>query len=116
VHTIESGDTLWGVARQHGVTVPALAAANGLTTNSRLTVGTRLKIPGDGAEASTTAANETTRMTYKVQRGDTLSQIAERFNVSVRQLMTWNQIRSSTSLRAGQQIVVYVDPQRVSGG
>jgi membrane-bound lytic murein transglycosylase D len=116
VHTIKSGDTLWGVARQHGVTVPALAAANGLTTNSRLTVGTRLQIPGDGAAASTTAANETTRMTYKVQRGDTLSQIAERFNVSVRQLMTWNQIRSSTSLRAGQQIVVYVDPQRVSGG
>jgi membrane-bound lytic murein transglycosylase D len=116
VHTIKSGDTLWGVARQHGVTVPALAAANGLTTNSRLTVGTRLQIPGGGAAASTAAANESTRMTYKVQRGDTLSQIAERFNVSVRQLMTWNQIRSSTSLRAGQQIVVYVDPQRVSGG
>jgi len=116
VHTIKSGDTLWGVARQHGVTVPALAAANGLTTNSRLTVGTRLQIPGGGAAASMAAANETTRMTYKVQRGDTLSQIAERFNVSVRQLMTWNQIRSSTSLRAGQQIVVYVDPQRVSGG
>jgi membrane-bound lytic murein transglycosylase D len=116
VHTIRSGDTLWGVARQHGVTVPALAAANGLTTNSPLTVGMRLQIPGGGAAASTAAANETTRMTYKVQRGDTLSQIAERFNVSVRQLMTWNQIRRSTSLRAGQQIVVYVDPQRVSGG
>ena len=116
VHTVKSGDTLWGVARQHGVTVPALAAANDLTTNSRLTVGTRLQIPGGGTAAGTAAANETTRMTYKVQRGDTLSQIAERFNVSVRQLMTWNQIRSSTSLRAGQQIVVYVDPQRVSGG
>lgn len=115
VHTIRSGDTLWGVARQHGVTVPALAAANGLTTTSRLTVGMRLQVP-DGDAVSTTASNESTRMTYKVQRGDTLSQIAERFNVSVRQLMTWNQIRSSTSLRAGQQIVVYVDPQRVSGG
>jgi LysM repeat protein len=54
--------------------------------------------------------------TYTVQRGDTLSQIAERFNVSVRQLMTWNQIRSSPSLRAGQQIFVFVDPHRVSGG
>ena len=34
VHTVKSGDTLWGVARQHGVTVPALAAANGLTTRA----------------------------------------------------------------------------------
>jgi membrane-bound lytic murein transglycosylase D len=51
-----------------------------------------------------------------VRRGDTLSQIAERFNVSVSQLMAWNQIRQSSSLRAGQRIVVYVDPRRVSGG
>jgi membrane-bound lytic murein transglycosylase D len=55
-------------------------------------------------------------MTYKVRRGDTLSQIAERFSVSVRQIMSWNQIRQSTSLRAGQRIVVYVDPRKVSGG
>jgi membrane-bound lytic murein transglycosylase D len=51
-----------------------------------------------------------------VQSGDTLSEIAERFNVSVRQLMSWNQLRSSTSLRAGQRIVIYVDPRRVNGG
>jgi hypothetical protein len=34
----------------------------------------------------------------------------------VRQLMAWNQLRTSTSLRAGQRIVVYVDPRRVNGG
>jgi membrane-bound lytic murein transglycosylase D len=55
-------------------------------------------------------------MTYKVRSGDTLSEIAEKFNVSVRQLMTWNQLRSSSTLRAGQRIVVYVDPRRVNGG
>jgi membrane-bound lytic murein transglycosylase D len=115
VHAVKPGDTLWGIARQHGVTVPALAAANGLTTQSRLSAGARLQIPGGEALTSPGAA-EATRMTYKVRRGDTLSQIAEKFNVSVRQLMTWNQIRNSTSLRAGQRIVVYVDPRRVSGG
>jgi membrane-bound lytic murein transglycosylase D len=98
------------------VTVPALASANGLTSKSQLTAGAKLKIPGGGAARAAEAGPESTRITYKVRRGDTLSEIAERFDVSVRQLMSWNQLRQSTSLRAGQRIVVYVDPSRVSGG
>ena len=55
-------------------------------------------------------------MTYKVRRGDTLSEIADKFNVSVRELMTWNRLRESSSLRTGQRLVVYVDPSRQTGG
>jgi membrane-bound lytic murein transglycosylase D len=113
-YTVKSGDTLWGVARKNGVTVPALAAANGLSNNSELVAGRKLQIPGGKGGATPPA--ESTRMTYKVRSGDTLSEIAEKFNVSVRQLMTWNQLRQSTSLRAGQRLVVYVDPRRVNGG
>lgn len=113
VYTVQRGDTLWGVAHKHGVTVPALASANGLSAKAQLTAGARLEIPASGRASP---AGESTRMTYKVRGGDTLSEIAEKFNVSVRQLMTWNQLRSSTSLRAGQRIVVYVDPRRVNGG
>jgi membrane-bound lytic murein transglycosylase D len=114
VYTVKRGDTLWGVARKHGVTVPALASANGLSSKSQLTAGARLEIPGAGG--ATAPAGESTRMTYKVRSGDTLSEIAEKFNVSVRQLMSWNNLRSSSSLRAGQRIVVYVDPRRINGG
>ena len=53
-------------------------------------------------------------MTYKVRRGDTLSEIAERFNVTVRELMTWNRLRQSSSLRTGQRLVLYVDPSRAN--
>ncbi|RPI12330.1 MAG: LysM peptidoglycan-binding domain-containing protein, partial [Lysobacterales bacterium] len=111
-HTVQPGETLWGVARRYGVTVPALAAANDIGTQSQIKAGTRLAIPG-GAKGS---VQEASRMTYQVRRGDTLSDIAERFNVSVRELMTWNQMRQSTSLRAGQRLVLYVDPSRVNGG
>jgi membrane-bound lytic murein transglycosylase D len=55
-------------------------------------------------------------MTYDVKRGDTLSQIADRFSVSVQQLMSWNHLRRATSLRAGQRLVVYADPRKVNGG
>lgn len=113
IYTVRRGDTLWGVARQHGVTVPALAAANGLAANSPLTAGARLQIPGGG---KATPPGESTRMTYTVRSGDTLTQIAGKFNVTVHQLLTWNQLPSSSVLRTGQRIVVYVDPRRVNGG
>lgn len=115
-HTVKPGDTLWGVARRYGVTVPALAAENGMNAQSQLVAGSRLKIPGAGTTTAAKTAAESSRMTYQVRRGDTLSQIAQRFNVTVAQLKSWNQIHQSSSLKAGQKIVVYVDPRRVSGG
>ncbi len=115
VHLVKSGDTLWGVARHYEVTVPALAAENGLDTKSQLTAGTRLKVPGGSRTASSGSA-AATRTTYQVKRGDTLSEIADKFNVSVRQLTSWNGLRQSSTLRTGQRLVVYSDPKRVDGG
>jgi membrane-bound lytic murein transglycosylase D len=112
-YTIRSGDTLWGVARRYGVTVPELMAANGLNDQTPLRSGMRLSIPSGGGDVVTPQASKTT---YKVRNGDTLSEIAERFNVTVRQLMTWNRLRTSSSLRAGQPLVVYPDASRLSGG
>jgi membrane-bound lytic murein transglycosylase D len=119
VHVVKRGDTLYGVARRYGVSIPELAAANGLSSNSQLTAGARLEIPGDsgGDSASDSgSAKESTRMTYQVRRGDTLSEIADRFNVSVTQLKSWNRLRQASSLKAGQKLVVYADPRKVNGG
>jgi membrane-bound lytic murein transglycosylase D len=119
VHVVKSGDSLWSVSRKYGVSVPALASANGLSSSAGLVAGARLEIPGAGKSSSTRVAaadQETSKITYKVRRGDTLSEIADRFDVSVRELMTWNRLRQSSSLRAGQRLVVYVDPDRQTGG
>lgn len=45
IHPVRPGETLYGVARKHGVSVAALAERNGLKSNTRLLVGTRLTIP-----------------------------------------------------------------------
>ena len=44
-HVVRPGQTLWGIAREHGVAIEALIRANGLTPKSRLRVGQRLSIP-----------------------------------------------------------------------
>jgi membrane-bound lytic murein transglycosylase D len=115
VHVVRSGDTLSGVARRYGVSIASLASTNGMSTSSGLQIGTRLEIPGSGSSRSS-ASGDANRMTYKVRQGDTLSEIAGRFNVSVRNLMTWNKLRKPSSLRTGQRLVLYVDSNRLSGG
>ena len=112
VHVVRAGDTLWAVSKRYDVTVPALAAANGIETTDALRTGMRLEIPG----GSSTGKGESTRLTYEVRSGDTLTRIADRFNVSVRQLADWNNLNKSQTLRTGQRLVVYSDPARVDGG
>jgi len=54
--TVRKGQTLSGIARENGVSVAALAKANGLSTNTKIKVGTRLTIPERKAQAPKTGA------------------------------------------------------------
>lgn len=60
-------------------------------------------VSGDSASASTQPA-ATGPTTYRVQRGDTLSGIAVRFNTTVAALMAQNQISNANFIYAGQQL------------
>ncbi|HWC04713.1 MAG TPA: peptidoglycan DD-metalloendopeptidase family protein [Methylomirabilota bacterium] len=44
-HVVRSGETVWGIAREHGVTVEALIRANRLSPSARLRAGRRLSLP-----------------------------------------------------------------------
>jgi membrane-bound lytic murein transglycosylase D len=117
-HLVKPGESLWSVARLHGVSVPELAAENGLSAKAELNTGQSLRIPRDGSASRRLAARDgdAVRTTYLVRRGDTLSGIARRFDVSVQQIKDWNKLPSSNSLKAGQRLVVYVGADRVRGG
>jgi membrane-bound lytic murein transglycosylase D len=47
-----------------------------------------------------------TATTYRVKKGDTLGAIARRHGVTVRQLMTWNNLRSADRLSIGQRLQI----------
>lgn len=56
VHVVRRGETLSGIARRYGVTVRAIAAANGIRNINRIRIGQRLVIPGRGAPAPSAPA------------------------------------------------------------
>ncbi len=121
-HRVRSGESLWSISRRYGMTVPQLARMNNLTAKAVLQPGQRLQIAGSGGNAQQQASGSQTqvakvgKVSYKVRNGDTLSGIARRFEVSIRQLQSWNNMGRSTVLRAGQSLTIHVGGESGLGG
>jgi len=86
VHTVALGQNLTTIARAHGVTVAAIAAANQISNPSRIYAGQRLTIPGaPPAAAVTTSGGMPASMAALVARRDAVRRViveeADRYHV-----------------------------------
>lgn len=102
-HTIEPGETLGKIAARSGVSVAALAEANGIRDPDRVLSGRVLTIPGPGQEPAPAAA---ATGTYRVRAGDTLGGVAGRTGVAVDALATANGVADPNLIRIGQVLTI----------
>ena len=107
-HTVQRGETLSGIARQHGTTVAAVAQANGIADPARIYVGQRISIPG-AAQPSPQAAAQSAAQTngsHTVQRGETLSGIARQHGTTVAAIAQANGIADPARIYAGKTLTI----------
>ena len=115
VVSVRPGQTLWSIAQRHGMTVSALASLNGIHPNQVLQPGERLRISAGVRAAGRMLAGVgrgVRRVIYTVQAGDTLWQIAQRFQVRVAQILAWNEMSLRRPILAGEKLMILAD----SGG
>jgi membrane-bound lytic murein transglycosylase D len=118
-YTVRKGDSLWSIARRHGVGHRELAAWNGMAPGDTLSVGRTLVVwqRGDKAAAAAPSAGAMIRrINYTVRRGDSLYRIANNFHVSVDDIRRWNNLEGKRYLQPGQRLVLHVDVTAQSGG
>jgi LysM repeat protein len=108
-YVVQPGDSLTSIARAHGVSVQQLAAANGLGSYAWVYVGQRLTIPGTGAAPAPAPSGG-----YIVQPGDTLTTIALRHGVRLRDLAAANGLGSHTWVYVGQRLEIPGGPSDAS--
>lgn len=96
VYTVKSGDSLYSIARQYGLTVDELIDYNNLSSTA-LSINQQILIPKETNKPS----GETN--TYIVKGGDTLYSIARQFNTTINELMSLNNLTSSV-LSVGQTL------------
>ena len=98
VYVVKKGDTLWSIANNFNVSVNDLKNANNKSNNS-LSIGEQLIIPG-----KSTGENVST-IIYTVKSGDNLYSIARRYNVTVNEIKSLNNL-SSNLLSIGQKLSI----------
>lgn len=102
VYIVQRGDSLYSIANRFGVTVTELRERNNLTTDN-LSIGQYLIIPTKEEEKPEEPSSD--YLIYTVQSGDTLYKIANKYNVSVDDIIEVNQL-PNTSLSINQQLLI----------
>ena len=113
-YTVKSGDTLWDIAKSHRVTVSQLNSWNHLTKNDKLRVGQNLSIWATDGGQDKTGSPVLRTVTYKVKSGDSRSLIANKFSISVKDLIKWNQFEKSKYIKPGQTLKLLVDVTQIT--
>ena len=99
-YTVKSGDSLWSISRKYNTTVNNLKTLNNLTSDI-LSIGQVLRVP-----SSETGTMETTNnQTYTVKAGDSLWGISRKYNTTVNNLKTLNNLKSDI-LSIGQTLLI----------
>lgn len=91
-YTIQSGDTLSGIAKRFNTTVPTLVADNKIANPNAISVGQKLVISG--------------KVIVKMDAGDSLATVAKRFSTSVSALATANGIADPSKVKPGAQLLL----------
>ncbi len=112
-HTVQSGDTWYGIARRYRVDVNELARANQMQAEDKLKVGQQLRLPSPGQMANHPSNAEVLKEKptqgntsfHRVKPGETLYGISRHYEISVKELMEWNQ-KETFDLTVGEELRV----------
>ncbi|MBK7157677.1 MAG: LysM peptidoglycan-binding domain-containing protein [Ignavibacteria bacterium] len=110
VHTVAEGENLTMIANEYGITVSALMELNDLNSDI-IYSGQKLKVTGNKTSGKNSVKKTEVKKTYKVKKGDTLASIADKNDVSVKELKQWNNIKGD-KVMTGQILKLYGDVQK----
>jgi murein DD-endopeptidase MepM/ murein hydrolase activator NlpD len=112
---VEPGQTLYSIARAHGMSVAQLASVNGLHPPYNLHAGQRLRVPGANeprAEATYAPAQQNFSRdgrVHTVKSGETLFALGRRYGIHPYKIADFNDLPHDVSLATGQKV-------RIPGG
>lgn len=110
VYAVKKGDTFWKIAQRFSVSPKEIAEWNKITLKTALVPGRKLTIKSTNPQLASSSSS-IRLIRYTVGKGDSLTQIARKFNISITDLRKSNADVLAKGLRPGQKLKVLVDGQ-----
>ena len=112
-YTVKPGETLSELAERYGTSVQRLMQLNNLNSSQDLWAGSRIVVPVSrpSATASRPAAVNRNASQHTVKSGETLSVIADRYGVSMQNLIALNSLKDPDQLEAGSTLKLRTPPK-----
>ncbi len=108
-YTVKPGDTLWNISQRFSVSPKDLAAWNNMTLKSSLVAGKKISLKPTSRQQYASASASVRLIRYTVEKGDSLTGIARKFNVSIDDLQKSNpDLPSKGGVRYGQKLKIIV--------
>ena len=98
-HKIRKGESLWSIAIKYGTTITSICEVNKLNRNKPIHPGKTITVPIGIYKAPPK------KIYHIVKRGDTLSELAQKYNTSVSKIKKWNGLKNSR-IKIGKKLVV----------
>lgn len=105
-YSVRKGDTLFRIASRFGVSVEQLRAWNGIPSGQLLKPGDSMIVRYTPAKTASSTTSRTSKIIYRVKRGDTLYQIASNYDTDVDSIRRWNNL-SSKNIYPGEKLTIY---------
>jgi len=99
IHTVTNGDTLWSISKQYNTPLKPILALNNIEDKDILSIGQIIKILQDNLPAAD-------HDMHIVKKGETLWSIAQKYNLSVNQILATNNIANSELISIGQEMKI----------
>ena len=113
-YVVKAGDTLGAIAARHNVSLGSVLSANGLSMNSIIHPGQKIKLGGGSSVAVQTSpkpaapkpSTSSAGGSYTIKAGDTLGAIAAKHGVSLSALLSANKLTATTIIYPGKKLII----------
>jgi membrane-bound lytic murein transglycosylase D len=106
-YRIKWGDNLEGISKRYGLSIEQIKECNPTVKRHKILAGQRLRLscPDQNVQIAQAKPGQS-KFTHTVRRGESLWSISQKYNVSVSDLVKWNNLKKRNKIFAGRKLMI----------